>query len=175
LESEGHAHDPPDQSVNLQGEIDFIGMALYLRRMVKARTPSPELLEKIAKATPPPRFPRGYFDPLVTPTRLLLDKGFKLHQAADLLIEERVIKPQDRFCFLQAMRGRISRLKRQQVSAGGFAWSASLYYDSTHLVQEGGRKALCGSTATAWEAERSESNRCARCIGLARKHGIVTF
>lgn len=51
----------------------------------------------------------------------------------------------------------------------------SLYYDSTHLVHGRDRKALCGATATAWEAERSETNRCARCIGMGRRNGMVTF
>jgi hypothetical protein len=144
--------------------------------MVKVRTPSPELLEKIAKATPPPRFPRGYFDPLVSPVRTLLDKGFKLHQAADLLIHQRAIKPEQRFHFMQAMRGRLSRLNRKKIETGAACqWSANLFYDSTHLVQPGERKALCGATATLWDPERSESNRCARCIGIARKNGIVTF
>jgi hypothetical protein len=141
--------------------------------MVKVCAPSPELLEKIKHATPPARFPRGYFDPLAMPTRQLLDKGLSLPQAANFFIEHGALQPRERRHYAAAMAGRISRLKREKVDAGAkHAWSANLFYDSTHLVLAGERKAVCGASATVWTPEISESNRCARCIGIMRKHGI---
>lgn len=147
-----------------------------LRHMRQASPLPPDLLETIATASPPPRYPRGYFDPLVVPTRQLLDRGFSLCQATDWLINQRIINTKDRQHFMDAIRSRISRLKRSRIKSGpAHEWRASIYYDSTHLVQSGERKALCGSTATAWEAERSESSRCCRCFGMARRLGIVTI
>ena len=110
----------------------------------------------------------------MVPTRRLLDKGFRLWQAADMLVTLDAIAPRERQAFMDAMKSRISRLKRKKIAIGGHSWMSSLYYDSTHLVQGPDRKALCGATATAWEAARSESNRCARCIGMGRKYAIVT-
>lgn len=92
-----------------------------------------------------------------------------------MLVTLDALDPQERRAFMDAMKSRISRLQRKKIATGGHAWMGSLYYDSTHLVHGRDRKALCGATATAWEAERSETNRCARCIGMGRRNGMVTF
>jgi hypothetical protein len=79
-------------------------------------------------------------------------------QAAVFLIQRNALKPGERKHFLTTMKGRISRLTRERVAAGGkYLWSGNLFHDSTHLVLEGERKAVCGSPASVWEKERSES------------------
>ena len=135
--------------------------------------PSPDLLESIRKATPPVRYPRGCFDPLVSATRQLLDNRFTLGQAADFLIEKEAIPKRARRAFMQAMAGRISRLRREAIKTGEpFNWRACMFYDSSHIVQGTGRKAICGAASNAWIPERGESSRCPRCVGVATKHSI---
>lgn len=106
---------------------------------------------------------------------MLLDNRFSIGQAADFLIEKGAVPKDAKRPFIHAMAGRISRLKREAIAAGApFAWKDCMFYDSTHLVQGNGRKAICGAASNAWSPERSESNRCARCIGLARRNGIAS-
>lgn len=141
--------------------------------MKKVRPLTEAVLKKIEAAAPPAKFPRGYFDPLVVPTRKLLDKGLRIHQAADFFVENGSIKANQRQAFMHAMRCRISRLTRKKVTAGNYSWQGSLFYDSSHLVSAGERKAICGATATVWVPEVTESNHCARCTGLARKNSLA--
>lgn len=142
--------------------------------MVKAiAAPTPELLEMVKKAEPPVRFPRGYFDPLVMATRMLLDNRLTIGQAADFYIERGVMEKDAKAPFIKAMGGRISRLRRAAITSGvPISWRACMFYDSTHLVQDTERKALCGAASNAWTEERAETNRCPRCIGVSRKLGI---
>ena len=137
--------------------------------------PQKTLLELVATAQPPPRFPRGYFNHCITPTRVLLDRGFTLAQAIDWMIQQGVVKPDHRSQFAKAMQSRITRLNQKRIkTAQQFSWQESIFFDSSHLVADGEMKAACGSRATSWAPARSESSRCPRCKGAANRHAIVS-
>lgn len=134
-----------------------------------------DLLTLAASASPPPKFPPGHFTPLVPVVTKLLDRGFQISQAADWLVNQGVIPLEHREKLRSAMKVRLHRLRSRKIqTAEKHGWRSSLYYDSTHLVAEGELTAVCGARATVWMPETSESNRCARCVGKQRKHGIRT-
>ena len=133
------------------------------------------MLFRSATAQPPPRFPRGYFNHCITPTRVLLDRGFTLAQAIDWMIQQGVVKPDHRSQFAKAMQSRITRLNQKRIkTTQQFSWQESIFFDSSHLVADGEMKAACGSRATSWAPARSESSRCPRCKGAANRHAIVS-
>jgi hypothetical protein len=132
-----------------------------------------DLLEKARKASPPPKFPRGYFDVLVTPTRLLLDNGFKLTQAAEWLVKEGSLEPQHRQKFFYARPNRLSRHNKKTAAAGEVVqWRTALGYDSVHAVGHG-TTALCGVKTASWLGAASTANKCARCMGKAKQQGLI--
>lgn len=156
------------------GGIDISRSRAILPGMLQVSPPTAELMAKIRTAMPPRRFPPRYFDPLVEPARLLLDRGLSAPQAADFLIVNGAIKSTERKPFIQAMHGKISRLRRAKLAEGGdYRWRENLYHNSSHLVNEGEHRAICGADSTVWVPEVRESSRCPRCIGVARKNGLM--
>lgn len=146
-------------------------MAMHIRRL--RRIPE-RVLKEIPFAAPPPKFPRGFFDALVTPTRQLLDKGLKLMQAADWLIARGVLKESLRQRYSAAMRCRLTRLRRKiEASPAAVQWRTSIFYDSMHLLPAGGLKALCGAHATRWNALTEPLEKCSRCKGIATREKVA--
>lgn len=130
---------------------------------------SDKVLQLIKDAQPPPQRNTKYFDGLVMPARVLLDKGFTMAQAADLLIEKRALIKRDRHAFLGAMRSRLWRLKRKALDPSlTYAWHLSASYNSAHLRAAGERLAVCGAAASFWVIGDAAPVRCARCQGIER-------
>lgn len=132
-----------------------------------------EVQKQIRYAQRPPRFPRGYFDSLVTPSRELLDKGLRIHEAADWFIKHGVFPVAYRRRFIDAMKSRLSRLRQKEATdADAVSWRSSFAYDSAHAVAKDAVTALCGARTTLWTGVTPTSHRCARCLGISRRHGI---
>lgn len=127
-------------------------------------------MEMIKDAKPPAPRNTKYFDSLTMPARVLLDKGFTMAQAADLLIDKRVLARQDRQAFLSAMYSRMWRLKRKPLDASlNYAWHMSASYHSAHLRAAGERLAVCGVAASFWVLGDTTAVLCARCLAIERK------
>ena len=146
--------------------------------MIKATTmdklpvPPASILGKIKYAERPAAVPRGYFDALMSPTRELLDRGLTIAQAADWWVAHRVIPPSHRPKFMDAMHGRLSRLRQRAARKGEvLRWRSSPYYESVHALGSGA-KALCGAKTSRWVEAPSTSIKCARCQGVARRQGL---
>lgn len=130
---------------------------------------SERVMEMIKDAKPPAPRNTKYFDSLTMPARVLLDKGFTMAQAADLLIEKRALARQDRRAFLAAMRSRMWRLKRKALDpALNYAWHLSASYNSAHLRAAGERLAVCGVAASFWVLGDASPTRCARCLNIEK-------
>lgn len=109
------------------------------------------------------------------PTRELMDRGFKLWQAADWFVSEGIIEPSQRIKFQEAMRGRLHRARAAVVKKDTVAaWSESLFFDSSHAVIRGGQ-ALCGARASEWlpESVQMQDRRCTRCRGIITKQNVM--
>ena len=134
----------------------------------RLRTAPPELLEKARRAAPPPKLPRGFFDSLMAPTKLLLDNGLRLAQAADWLITERALKTNHRTHYLDAMHARFTRFRAREAEKGEeFRWRTGLGYDRAHAVGRG-TIALCGARAGAWMGATDTTLHCKQCVGIIR-------
>ena len=139
----------------------------------RIRRPGPKLLERLKYAEPPPKIPRGYFDALVKPTTILLDKGLKLMQAADWLIREKALKASDRQRFCDAMCCRFTRARRkEEANPTSAEWRTSILYDSMHLLPKRGLVALCGVRSNRWNCTGEMREQCNRCKGIARKGNL---
>lgn len=131
-----------------------------------------EIVEQLRWAEPPPKFPNGFFDSLLSATRTLLDRGLTISQAGDWFIARDVLDRRHRERFMQAMSARLTRLRQKTVAADEtVTWRASLAYDSVHAVGSG-LAALCGVTTARWMTASSTSRKCARCLGVARRDGV---
>lgn len=127
-----------------------------------------------AKAERPAKFPKGFFSPLVPVTGKLLEKGFKIRQVADWLIQNKAMKAGHRARFLEAMHSQLHRLRRKGASRAiregrEFVWMESFAYESTHLCAAGESVALCGARSHGWGPEVSATNRCCRCVGAQKR------
>lgn len=135
------------------------------------RGPAPGVLMKIKFAMPMKR-PRGYFNALLEPTRILLDRNFSLAAAADFLIQNNTLPRRDRDAFLATMYHRFTRLRKNVIEPDAkLEWKASLGYDALHAVS--GVKALCGSTAGRWFAGGEDVRKCNRCKAIIRKENLT--
>lgn len=131
-------------------------------------------LARITHAEPPPPLRRGFFDPLYAPTKALLDKGFRLYQAADWLIQNRALPQQHRGRYLNAMRVRFTRFRQPVPVSSDYHWQATLGYDSVHaLPVAGGVKALCGATSGRWFATGEGARKCRICQGIVTRESIT--
>ena len=129
-------------------------------------------MHKIQYADPPGRFPKGYFDSILTPTRLLLDRGLKLCQAVDWLIDHGVLAPQLRRASVNAMRSRLMRFRTRQAKAGEvLTWKAALGYDAAHATS--GVVALCGAKSARWMGSTNEQRRCRMCQHAISVQGLT--
>lgn len=133
----------------------------------------PELLEKCRRAAPPPRVPRGYFDSLLTPTRVLLDNGLKLTQAADFFIAQRALKPQLRTSFTNAMKSRMTRFRRREAEKDEvFYWRIALGYARAHAIGNG-TISLCGVRGSRWFETNDPANQCKVCRSIVTKLNVT--
>jgi hypothetical protein len=134
----------------------------------------PALIEEAKRAVPPSKIPKGYFDAVVTPTRILLDNALTLPQAADWLIAQKALDPKMRRTYLRAIRGRLTRFRARESSAGEkFEWKQALGYERRHLIGTG-TIALCSASGPRWFSESGEPGpRCLRCKGIANQRGIA--
>jgi hypothetical protein len=143
--------------------------------MIALPPPPAAFIERLKYVEPVGRLPKGYFDALVPATKQLLDKGWNTAAISDLFVAESLLPPGLRNAFRNVMRKRLSRLKRQRVSASGakqlHQWRSGSF-GSVHAVQKGSLAALCGLTETAWLKPDFCGNKCTRCQGVARKNGI---
>lgn len=131
----------------------------------------PDIIVQIRTVEPEAVLPRGFFDTLVEATRMLLDRGLSLPQAADWLIDNKVIERRHRRKYHDAMRGRLSRLNRKTATSGELAWKEAMGFNSVHAVG-GGLTSLCGVSASRWFSATSTSSKCSRCRGLVAIKGL---
>jgi hypothetical protein len=131
------------------------------------------VIRKLTYAEPPGRLPRGYFDTLHDPTKQLLAKGFRLAQAAAWLIQQGALPVERREQYLDAMRARFSRFRRQSPKpAAVYQWQATLGYEAAHAIA-GGVKALCGATSARWFASGDGQRRCNQCTSIIRRENVT--
>jgi hypothetical protein len=132
-----------------------------------------EVMRKIQYAEPPARFPRGYFDALITPTRMLLDQGLTLSQATDWLIKHAVLQSSHRRRYAAAMTARISRLRAAPITEGEtYRWRETVGYSSLHVVGSG-LIALCSARGQRWMEPSSLVTKCFRCQGIVKSRNLT--
>lgn len=116
------------------------------------REVSPHVAKRLRYAEPPGRLPRGYFDSLLEPKKMLLAKGFKL---------------------APAMRNRFSRFRQQTpVATATYQWGAALGYDAAHAIA-GGTKALCSAMPAPWFDAGDGQRKCPVCAGILRTGNVT--
>lgn len=139
----------------------------------RLRTVPTVVIKKLTYAEPPPPLPRGYFDALHEPTKQLLAKGFRLYQAAAWLIQQGALPEHQRSRYMDAMRNRFSRFRRQAPQPeAAHRWQATLGYEAAH-VTAGGVKALCGATSARWFAPGECQRHCNQCQSIVTRENVT--
>jgi hypothetical protein len=102
-----------------------------------------------------------------------LDNGLKLHQAADFLISQRALKPQNRRSFTNAMKSRMTRFRRREAAKGEvFHWRVALGYDRSHAIGRG-TVALCGARGARWFESTPLTDQCRICRSIVTSDKVT--
>jgi hypothetical protein len=134
----------------------------------------PGLEAEAQQATPPPRIRSGFFQPLIGPTRHLLDRGFSLPEAAEWFMARGILDVELGRRFVPLMRPCLARFRqRKTIKAQPLAWKRAGEYVRRHVVGTG-TEAICGAPSSQWtEAGCAEMPDCMVCRGRVQREGLL--